>query len=113
MLELRALPGACLVERALADLARGQLTPEALALSLASTRLARLGIELPAGVPLPPDPELALYELLGRLGVADPYSRYNALRRELGSFLEALERRCRRGGSRRGAPPPAALAGGG
>jgi hypothetical protein len=97
MLDLRGLPGAWLVERALADLARGQLTPEALTLSVASTRLARLGVELPAGVPLPPDPELALYESLGRLGVADPYSRYNALRRELASFLEALERRRQRG----------------
>ena len=97
MLELGDLPGAWLVERALADLARGQLTPEALALSAASTRLARLGVELPAGVPLPQDPELALYESLGRLGVADPYARYNALRRELGSFLEALETRRRRG----------------
>jgi len=97
MVELRGLPGAWLVERALADLERGRLSPEALTLSVASTRLARLGVELPAGVPLPPDAELALYESLGRLGVADPYSRYNALRRELGSFLEALERRCRRG----------------
>ncbi len=96
MLELGGLPGAWLVERALADLERGELTPEALTLSLARTRLARLGVELPARVPLPPDPELALYESLGRQGVADPYFRYNALRRELGSFLEALERLRRR-----------------
>jgi len=97
MVELSELPGAWLVERALADLERGQLSPEALTLSLASTRLAGLGIELPAEVALPPDRELALYESLGRLGVADPYSRYNALRRELGSFLEALEGLRRRG----------------
>ena len=97
MLELRGLPGAWLVERALADLARGQLTPEALTLSVASTRLRRLGVELPAESSLPQDRELALYASLGRLGVEDPYSRYNALRRELGSFLEALERRRRRG----------------
>jgi hypothetical protein len=95
--ELEGLPGAWLVERALADLERAELTPEALTLSLASTRLARLGVKLPAGVSLPEDRELALYESLGRLGVDDPYARYNALRRELGSFLEALERRRRRG----------------
>jgi len=97
MVELEGLPGAWLVERALADLARGELTPEALTLSLASTRLARLGVVLPAGVSLPEDRELALYASIGRLGVEDPYSRYNALRRELGSFLEALEGQRRRG----------------
>ena len=97
MAELTGLPGAWLVERALADLERGELTPEALTLSLASTRLARLGVELPARVSLPLDRELALYEALVRVGVADPYHRYNALRRELGSFIEALESRRRRG----------------
>jgi hypothetical protein len=95
--EFEGLPGAWLVERALADLERAELTPEALTLSLASTRLARLGVRLPAGVRLPGDREIALYESLGRLGVDDPYARYNALRRELGSFLEALESRRRRG----------------
>jgi len=96
MTDIHGLPGEALVERALADLARGVLSPEALTLTLASTRLRRLGIELPGDLELPEERELALYQALGRVGVADPYARYNALLRELTSFLEALEQRRRK-----------------
>jgi hypothetical protein len=36
---------------------------------------------------------LALYAWLGERGVLDPYSTYNALLRELSSFVRALEHR--------------------
>ncbi len=49
-------------------------------------------------MPLPDRPELALYAALGA-ECDDPYFRYNALRRELDSFLTALEARRRLGGS--------------
>ena len=40
--------------------------------------------------------ELALYDRLVKRGEGDPYVRYNALLRELTSFLEAAEGRLRR-----------------
>jgi hypothetical protein len=95
MKDLRGLPGEALVGKALADLGRGALTLEALLLTLAVTRLRRLGIDLPEKLPLPEERELALYQALGRQGVDDAYARYNALLRELTSFLEALELRSR------------------
>lgn len=45
--DLESLPGAELVRRGLEDLSRKTLSAEALTLSIASTRLRRLGIELP------------------------------------------------------------------
>ncbi len=97
MLELDGLPGEALARRGLEDLARGRLSIEGLTLSLAATRLAQLGIDVAGGADLPEERELALYALLGELGSDDPYARYNALRRELDSLLEALEARRRRG----------------
>ena len=96
MTDWSGLPGAALVDRGLADLRAGQLSCEALTLALAPTRLRGLGIELPDAPALPDDRELALYATLGGSGVDDPYYRYNSLRRELDSFLEALEARVRR-----------------
>ena len=43
------------------------------------------------------DREIALYEHLCSSGVDDAYARYNALLRELTSFLEAGEARRREG----------------
>ncbi len=91
---LSDLPGATLVERGLADARRGVWSAEALLLAVAPSRLRQLGIEVPE--PLPSDPELALYARLQREGASDPYARYNALLRELDSFLEALTARRRR-----------------
>jgi hypothetical protein len=97
VVDVGGLPGEWLVRKGLADLAKGELTPEALTLSLATQRLGRLGIEIRTHAALPRERELALYAALTAAGVGDPYSRYNALIRELGSLLEALERRVRRG----------------
>lgn len=100
MIDLDGLPGTALVRRGLADLARQSLTVEALVVAIASTRLRQLAIELPDESVFPPDRELALYAKLGERGEDDPYARYNSLRRELDSFLEALEGRRRRESSR-------------
>lgn len=94
MVDLADLPGAMLVRRGVDDLAERRLSVEALTVAIASERLRQLGIELAPAV-LPPDRELALYEAL-LAGEGDAYARYNSLRRELDSFLEALEARRRR-----------------
>lgn len=96
MAELDGLPGEALVRRGLEDLARGTRSAEALTLAIASGRLRRCGLDLPPEPDLPAERELALYALLVARGEDDPYARYNALRRELDSFLEALESRRRR-----------------
>jgi hypothetical protein len=94
---LRGLPGERMIRRGLADARAGTWTREALVVSVAPTRLRLLGLELPEA--LPRDPELALYARLQQDGEDDPYARYNALLRELDSFLEALESRRRRQGA--------------
>ncbi len=96
MADLEGLPGAELVRRGLEDLSRTPLSAEALTLSIASTRLRRLGIELPEEAMFPTDRELALYALLCEDGKNDPYFRFNSMKRALDSFVEALEARRRR-----------------
>ena len=96
MADLEGLPGAELVSCGLEDLSRKKLSAEALTLSLASTRLRRLGIELPDEGTFPADRELALYALLCADGEDDPYFRFNSMKRALDSFVEALEARRRR-----------------
>ncbi len=96
MADLEDLPGAELVLRGLEDLARKTLSAEALTLSIAATRLRRLGIEFPDEGMFPADRELALYALLCADGEDDPYFRFNSMRRALDSFVEALEARRRR-----------------
>lgn len=97
VLDPTGLPGERLIQTGLADLARDRLTPDALAVSVARERLRRLGIEV--GVPSDVVPnrqvELALYARLVQQGERDPYARYNALLRDLSSFLEAAEGRRR------------------
>jgi hypothetical protein len=98
MIDISGLPGGHVVERGLRDLAMGRETVDGLVVSLAAPRLRRLGLDVPASADRT-DVELALYARLGgdeRPG-ADAYVRYNALRREHDSFLEALESRVRRG----------------
>ena len=85
------LPGAEWVIRGLDDAHAGRWTPEALTVAIAPTRLRDLGLDLPNE--LPESPEHTLYELLQRNRIDDAYGRYNALRRELDSFVEALESR--------------------
>ena len=94
--DLVGLPGAERLERGVRDLRLGRRSPEALLVASAVTRLRELGVDIPASVTLPGAPELALYAALGE-ECDDPYFRYNALRRELDSFVAALEaRRSRR-----------------
>ncbi|MEM6455901.1 MAG: hypothetical protein AAF772_12465 [Acidobacteriota bacterium] len=95
MSDLVGLPGGENVERGVQDLHAGRITAEALLVAMAPTRLRELGIVIDADVELPREPELALYALLGQTH-DDPYYRYNALRRELDSFIAALQSRRRR-----------------
>ena len=82
------LPGADLVRRGMADLARGEETVEALLVSIGAPRLERLGLRVPA--PLP-SPERRLYERLAAEDADSAHSRYNALIRRLVSFERAAE----------------------
>ena len=82
------LPGAELVERGLADLARGVESIESLLVSIGAPRLARLGFPLP---PPLPSAEHRLYELLAVEDSDTAHSRYNALIRRLVSFERAAE----------------------
>jgi hypothetical protein len=84
----KGLPGEELVEKGLADLARGEESAESLLVSLAASRLRRLGISV--GDPFP-EPEERLYLLLARESGADAHSRYNALVRRIVSFERAAE----------------------
>ena len=86
-MEVGALPGADLVERGLADLGAGRETAEALLVSIAASKLRRLGLAVPS--PLA-DPELRLYRLLACDGEDAAHGRYNALLRRLVSFERAL-----------------------
>ena len=98
MLDLTGLPGEHLVRRGQQDLVAGEVTIAAMVVSVASDRLRSLGVDLqalPESAASPRQCEMTLYELLLDAQVKDPYSRYNALLRELGSFLEAAEGRLR------------------
>lgn len=92
--ELMAFPGGELVARGLSDARAGHDSIAALVVSLAATRLRMVGLDLPNTLGVEggegvEDGELELYARLGELD--DPYGRYNALRRELTSFLDAYE----------------------
>lgn len=95
MTELAGLPGSDLVTAGLADLGVSRLSPAGLLLGVARGRLRALGVVVPP-VEFPQPVEIALYESLIAANVSDPYARYNAMLRELSSFLEALEARQRR-----------------
>ena len=84
------LPGAELVERGLADLARGVVSAEALLVSISAPRLRDLGFEV--DVPLV-DAEHRLYLLLRDEHGNTAHARYNALVRRLVSFERAAARR--------------------
>ena len=89
------LPGAELIRDGMRDVLGARLTIPALVVSIARERLARAGV-LPESAPvISADPERELYRLLRAEG-GDAYSRYNALIRELGSFLSALQARSSR-----------------
>lgn len=84
----RDLPGAELVARGLADVARGVESDAALLVWIGQPRLARLGIELPEP---PSRPEHRLYAWLAATDSDSAHGRYNALIRRLVSFERAAE----------------------
>ena len=86
------LPGGAMVQRGLADAAHGRETAEAYLVAIARTRLARAGLVVARTPASAEEPERALYRLL-RSQPGDAYARYNALLRELSSFLAALDAR--------------------
>lgn len=94
-LDLAGLPAAELVSAGVRDLQGERDSIEALCVSAASNRLRELGLPIPEHRDRIPEPELALYEKL-QTEADDPYYRYNALRRELDSFMNALGGRRRR-----------------
>lgn len=99
---LDGLPGAELVRKGIADTRDGRTTIESLLVAAAAPRLRSLGVLAESDAADVSEPELRLYAALGESGVADPYSRYNSLRRELASFVHALEHaaeRARRSGA--------------
>jgi hypothetical protein len=82
------LPGADLIERGLADLARGVESVESLLVSIGASRLRQSGLEVPPGFP---SPEHRLYQRLAAEDTDSAHSRYNALIRRLVSFERAVE----------------------
>lgn len=93
MPDLTGLPGAERVDAGIRDLRRGRMSTDALFVAVAARRLRDLGLPIPDDAELPGEPDLALYESLRRHPSGDPYYRYNALRRELDSFISCLETR--------------------
>ena len=87
------LPGGALIARGISDLEAGRTTIESLLVTTAAPRLESLGVLQPGLTTAETEAPLALYALLGASGVSDPYSSYNALVREVSSFVRALERR--------------------
>jgi hypothetical protein len=84
------LPGASRVIAGLSALTNGEESREGWLVALAATRLRQLGIAVPA-VHTVTSPEDMLYELLARAHGDDAHTEYNALRRELTSFVDALD----------------------
>lgn len=91
---IQGLPGEALVRQGLVDFASGRLSIAACLVGMATPRLGRAGLIPQVVSKAFPEPELQLYRLLRQQG-GDAYSRYNALVRELVSFEQALDRRCR------------------
>lgn len=91
------LPGADLVASGIEALGRGEVTIEALLVSVGEPRLRAAGLQIPRTPPLEHSPEISLYLAIGKDHPEDAHSRYNALIRRLVSFERALERHARRG----------------
>ena len=82
------LPGADLVARGVADLARGVESVEALLVSVGAARLQALGIMIERAFD---EPERRLYARLSAENQDSAHTRYNALIRRLVSFERAAE----------------------
>lgn len=83
------LPGEALVERGVNDLSAGRETESALAVATAATRLRAAGVDVPA-FDLS-HPSHRLYQLLAESAGDDAHGRYNAMLRQLVSFVRAKE----------------------
>ena len=81
------LPGAELVSKGLADLARGEETIESLLVSIGGPKLRSLGFEFTSPYE---NPEHRLYTLLGQQHGDNAHGQYNALVRRLVSYERAL-----------------------
>ena len=92
------LPGADLISAGVEDLRRGRFTVEALLVAVGAHRLRAAGLPVPTAPGWPKEPEFALYDAIGRAGVADSHAHYNSLIRRLVSFERALEARQSRAG---------------
>jgi hypothetical protein len=84
--DLRAAPGANLVERGIEDLKSERDSVEALLVSIGAPRLSTLGIAVPDPIL---SPEHKLYTRLAREKANGAHSAYNALIRRLVSFERA------------------------
>ncbi len=84
--DLKALPGADLIQRGVEDLGTGRESVEALLVSIGAPRLRSAGIDLSSPIP---SPEHRLYALLAREEGDAAHSAYNALIRRLVSFERA------------------------
>jgi hypothetical protein len=84
--DLRAAPGADLVERGIDDLRHERDSIEALLVSIGAPRLAAAGIMVPAPIR---SPEHKLYGRLAKEKASGAHSAYNALIRRLVSFERA------------------------
>ena len=82
------LPGEDLVRRGITDLSNGVVSVSSLLVSMATERLRDLGIEV-TGTPID-DADVRLYELLAREWGDGAHSKYNALRRQIVSFMRAV-----------------------
>ena len=76
-----------MIDRGLEDLAREKETAESLMISLATSRLRREGVPLPA--PVIPDADIRLYRLLERQDGDLAHARYLSRLRLLASFADA------------------------
>src|SRR5258706_6189871 len=92
---ISGLPGEKLVRQGLADFQSGLCTVPACLVRMARPRLSRAGLMPPVVPGQSSESELELYGLL-KLESGDAYSRYNTLVRELVSFENALDLRCRK-----------------
>jgi hypothetical protein len=90
-MEYAAFPGGEMIERGLADLARGIRSAPALLVAIGEPRLRELGVAVPAHAHA--TPERALYDLIAETAGDAAHSQYNALVRRLVSFERARVRR--------------------
>jgi hypothetical protein len=81
------LPGGAMIDQGLDDLAANRETAESLAISLASSRLRREGVPLPAACF--PDAEWRLYRLEEAVNEELGHARYLARLRQVSSFADA------------------------